>query len=142
MKIAAGACLIASLIASTSFGAEIKDGALTTPRPAPPLGSVAARAAPGDLGSATMTAEVDLDGTLLIAEGAVFSTRIGVGRYQIGFGRDVRSCVFSVTNYSAYSSPPFVTKYEDEWPEGVYVRHHQGGTFYDTHFYLIAVCGR
>ncbi|MFC3691329.1 hypothetical protein [Chenggangzhangella methanolivorans] len=63
----------------------------------PPAGYRAPQAAPGDLGSAIMSAVVDPDGTLVRGEGAVSAQRFFEGAFGVEFGRDVTACAFVVS---------------------------------------------
>lgn len=109
--------------------------------PQPSLGALGPAAAPGDLGSAIMSAMVGADGALLSGAGALASSRASAGIYFVTFGRDVTQCVFAVTSTNALGVTP-VAQVSDPNLVAVYWYYDRNSSFIDAGFYIVAYCDR
>jgi hypothetical protein len=93
--------------------------------------------------SGNLFAVVDASGAKLAGGGVSAVQRLGVGRYEVTFNRDVSSCAFQATTRNAFSQALQVfTAGGHGSPAGVYVEtKNQGGGLTDGPFHLVVNCG-
>jgi hypothetical protein len=119
---------------------------------APDLGDLAPEAAPtleptaGPVASSLVRhlwAVVNLNGTLASGSRVTGTTRLGVGRYEVTFDRNVAGCAYIATTKNAYSQALGVfTAGGHSSANGVYVEtKNQGGGLTDGPFNLLVACG-
>jgi hypothetical protein len=99
--------------------------------------------------AATLTAVVNVDGSLARGRGAVSSSQLGVdGQYEVVFNRDVSNCAYVVSGGEATTLPPddavvFTVAPRDGNPNAVFVQEWDGvlgRDSYSSGFHLMVVC--
>jgi hypothetical protein len=148
---AAAVALVAACQDSTSPTAEpsalpLEPAAL----PAPPLGTPEPSTISleqSEFTAATtvrhLWAVVNLNGTLARGSRVTSVSRLGTGRYEVTFDRNVSGCAYIATTKHAYSQALGVfTAGGHLSPNGVYVEtKNQGGGLTDGPFNVLAACG-
>jgi type II secretory pathway pseudopilin PulG len=99
--------------------------------------------------TATLTAVVNVDGSLARGRGAVSSSQLGVdGQYEVVFNRDVSNCAYVASGGEATTFPPddavvFTVAPRDGNANAVFVQEWDGVLgydFYSSGFHLVVVC--
>ncbi len=91
-------------------------------------------------------AQVNFDGTLASSSGGVTTLRLGVGQFEVDFGRDVSACAAVATQGEATSSGLALGAYmgvTDRFSnvEAFYVTvRNENAVYVDRAFQLIVVC--
>lgn len=132
-----------------AFGVALSTAAvaknLNAPIPgAPPPAAV------GDLGMAIMSASILADGTINRGEGVISAgtQRLSTGTYEVGFGRDITACAYSVTvgEGGIASATPAVTGVTRRSgnPNGLFIRivNPPDEASEDRDFFVLVYCGR
>jgi hypothetical protein len=111
---------------------------------ASPASASTARADPPVIPAVSnLFASVSLSGTLVAGNDVSGVTRLGTGRYEVTFGRNVASCAYVATTVNAHSQALQVfTAGGHLSADGVYVEtKNQGGGLTDGPFNLAVDCG-
>lgn len=116
----------------------------------PGPGAVTSQAAVGDLGMSIMSASIRSDGTINRGEGVVSSgtTKLSTGTYEVGFGRDITACAYSVTvgEGDIGGATPAVTGVTRRSgnPNGLFIRivNPPDEASEDRDFFVLVYCGR
>jgi hypothetical protein len=92
---------------------------------------------------ANLFADVDQFGTLLHGGGVSGVSRLGSGRYEVTFGKNVSNCAYVATTANAYSQALGIFTAGGHFgSNGVYVEtKNQGGGLTDGPFNLVVDCG-
>jgi len=97
----------------------------------------------------SLTAVVNVDGSLARGRGAVSSSQLGVdGQYEVVFNRDVSNCAYVASGGEATTFPPddavvFTVAPRDGNANAVFVQEWDGVLgydFYSSGFHLVVVC--
>ncbi len=137
----------AVVLSAAVFVTPVSAQGLNTPSSGAPA---APSAAPGDLGMAIMSAAINADGSIARGEGVVLTgtTKLGVGVYEVAFGRDITACVYQVTVGEsgiggATPAAAGVTRRSGN-DNGVFLQIDNAidGTNVDRDFFVLVYCGR
>ncbi len=133
MKIAACSMSFALVSGTPATAQNMNEGPLLAPR------------ANDYLGSASLWAIVNSNGTLAARDGAQSSSRLALGQYQVIFSRNVRrpNCSYVATLSGATAAPPGEITVAQRATDvrGVFVTTHtSSGAFADRGFDLHVVC--
>jgi len=97
----------------------------------------------------SLTAVVNVDGSLARGRGAVSSSQLGVdGQYEVVFNRDVSNCAYVASGGEATTFPPddavvFTVAPRDGNANAVFVQEWDGVLGFDSYssgFHLVVVC--
>ncbi|HMN72987.1 MAG TPA: hypothetical protein PKA55_14080 [Rhodoblastus sp.] len=111
---------------------------------ATPPAAVPSAAGDNNLGTATLAARVNPDGTLNTGAGATGASKIAglTGTYEVIFNRDVSKCFYSASSFlSGYVATALEPRAGNA--NGVYLEMQSlTGTAVDTPFYLTVFCAK